>query len=310
MHWQRNLKTTLFISYAWTSFPHREWVRLLAIQLRLLGYAVQIDAAVEYGSSLSGFMREVTEADRVLMIVDENYVERADNIPKSGVGIENRWIKEAFEKKPVSWLSVLFINNARRILPAWLLDHNPKGFDFNSNQDRSDFPGFEQMDSLWRWVEGLPADKAHALTAEVLRERIVRIERIDALRDPANYANPAMKDRVTFRHNDHPYYKLGHGQYEFKINFSDRGSNSIFVYIDSGLKAIGLVNAHNFDPSTVATFLSPGRDVAPVVGQSVVMMNSVGALCVMKIEAVQHEVNNHTYTPPEVTFSYEILAEQ
>ena len=282
-------------------------MRLLAIQLRLLGYTVQIDAAVEYGSSLSGFMREVTEADRVLMIVDENYAKRADDCPESGVGIENQWIKGVFEKKPVSWLSVLFVGNPRRRLPAWLTGQNPKGFDFNANQDQSDFPGIEQMEDLWRWVEGLPADKAHALTAEVLLDRLARIERIDVIRDPANYANPALKDRVTFRHKDHKYYKLGHGQYEFKINFSDRGFNSVYVYIDSGLKAVGLINASDFDPSTVDKFLGPGRSVGPIVGQSVVMMNSLGALCVMKIEGVQHEVNDATYIHPEVTFSYEIL---
>jgi hypothetical protein len=251
-------------------------------------------------------MREVTEADRVLTIVDENYVNRANGFPESGVGIENRWINGAFEKKPVSWLSVLFVNNPRRKLPEWLIDRNPKGFDFNSNQDLSEFPGIEQMDNLWRWVEGLPADKAHALTAEVLLERMARIERIDAMRDSANYASPALKDRVTFRHKDHKDYKVGHGQYEFRINFSDRGANSVFVYIDSGLKAVGLI-ASDFDSSTVERFLGPGRSVAPIVGQSVVMMNVQGALCVMKIEGVQHEVNDATYIPPEVTFSYEIL---
>jgi hypothetical protein len=203
--------------------------------------------------------------------------------------------------------NMLGYQRPRRRLPAWLTDQNPKGFDFNANQDRNDFPGIEQMDDLWRWVEGLPADKAHALTAEVLLDRLARIERIDVIRDSANYANPALKDRVTFRHQDHQYYKLGHGQYEFKINFSDHGFNSVYVYIDNGLKSVGLVNASDFDPSTVEKFLGPGRSVTPIVGQSVVMMNPVGALCVMKIEGVQREVNDATYIHPEVTFSYEIL---
>ncbi|MDR5809265.1 hypothetical protein [Caballeronia sp. LZ019] len=243
----------------------------------------------------------------MLMIVDENYVKRADDLPRSGVGIENQWIKGVFQNKPVSWLSVLFVSNPRRRLPAWLAVQNPKGFDFNASPARNDFPGIEQMDDLWRWVEGLPADKAHALAPEVLLDRLARIERIDAIRDPANYANPALKDRVTFRHKDHPYYKLGHGQYEFKVNFSGHRSNSVYVYIDSGLKAVGLVTASDFDPSTVEKFLGPGRTVTPVVGQSVVMMNFVGALCVMKIESVQHEENGVTYVHPEVTFSYKIL---
>lgn len=301
------MKKNIFISYAWTSGTHREWVRLLAIQLRLLGYTVQIDSAIEYGASLSHFMREVTEADRVLMIVDENYVERADRLPESGVGIENRWIRSVFKEKSASWLSVLFVNNPRYLLPTWLTDQQPKGFNFNSNADLNKFPGIEQMDDLWRWIEGLPADRAHALSAARLLERTARIERIDAMRDPANYASPALEGRVTFQYKDYAHYTLGHGEYEFKVNFSDRGFGSVYVYIDSGLKAIGLVTASDFDRQTVETFLRPGRTAEPNVGQSIVMMNAVGALCIMKIEGGQAEVNTDVHVPAAVTFSYQVL---
>jgi hypothetical protein len=304
------MNTKLFISYAWTSSDHREWVRLLAMQLRLLGYTVLIDNAVDYGSSISGFMREVTEADRVLMVVDENYIERADRQPDSGVGIENKWIRSVFEKKSKSWLSVVFVGNPQRNLPAWLAGHRPKGFDFNSYPNQNQFPGIEQMDDLWRWLEGLPADKAHAVAAKVLLERMARIERIDAMRDPSNYANPALKDRVTFRYQDHREYTLGHGEYEFKVVFSSRSADGVYIYIDGGLKAVGLIPGSDIDLHTIATFLRPGRTAQPTVGQSVVMMNSVGALCVMKIEAVQPEVTTTEYIPSAVTFRYEILVER
>lgn len=301
------MKTNLFISYAWTSDQHRQWVRLLASQLRLIGYTVKIDEAVDYGSNLDSFMREVLEADHVLVIADENYVTRANEWPKSGVSIENQWIRSVFREKPVSWLSVLFINNPQLKLPTWLADEHPKGFNFNSHPDRNDFPGVEQVDNIWRWVEGLPADKAHALSASVLRERISRIERIDAMRDPSNYANPALNDRVTFCHGDHGGYTVGHGEYSFKISFSGHGDDSVFVYSDGGLKAVGLITASNYDPLTVGNFLRPGRAVTPRVGQSVVIMNSFGALCVIKIEVVQREVNSSTPLPGKVTFVYEIL---
>ena len=62
----------LFISYAWTSDQHRQWVRLLAAQLKAVGYDVLIDADVRYGDSLNGFMRRVVDADHVLMIVEDN----------------------------------------------------------------------------------------------------------------------------------------------------------------------------------------------------------------------------------------------
>jgi hypothetical protein len=304
------MKTKLFISYAWTSDQHRAWVRLLATQLRLLGYTVLIDEAVNYGESLSGFMQEVVNADHVLMIVDENYVERANTIPTSGVAIENDWISKEFAKKPTSWTAVLVVNNPERRFPAWLEAHRPKSFDFNSKPAQGRFPGIEQMNDLWRWIEGLPADKAHALSAAALLERVARIERIDVMRDPANYASPALKDRVTFQHGDHRNYTVGNGEYQFKISFSDHGHDSVYVYSDGDLKAVGLITDSNFDRNTVETFLRPGRSVTPVVGQSVVAMNLHGALCIVTIEAVQREVNSTVHIPSEVTFSYEILAER
>jgi hypothetical protein len=299
--------TDLFISYAWTSPAHREWVRLLASELHLLGYDVKIDEQIDYGSSLSGFMQEVTSATHVLLIVDENYVFRADTMPESGVGIENRWISGAFNSKPSSWLSIVFVQNSLLKVPAWLSNHAPKGFNFNSRPEANVFPGSIQIDEIWRWVEGLPASKGHATSLAEVRKRAARIERIDAQRDPANYASPALKGRVTFRYKDHGHFKVGNGEYEFKINFSGRSYNSVYVYTDSGLKAVGLITASSYDPRSVSTFLTPARTAEPIIGQSVVCLNSHGALCVLTIEEVQAEVNAQTYVPPHVTFSYEVL---
>ncbi len=297
----------LFISYAWTSPVHREWVRLLASQLHLLGYDVKIDEQVDYGSSLSGFMQEVTSATHVLLIVDENYVLRADTMPNSGVGIENRWISGAFNNKPSTWLSLVFVQNSLLKVPAWLSTHSPKGFDFNSTPEKNVFPGSVQIDEIWRWVEGLPASKGHATSLAEVRKRAARIERIDAQRDPGNYASPALKGRVTFRYDDHSHFKVGNGEYEFKIKFGGCTPNSVRVYNDYDLKAVGLITAPSYDPSSVSDFLRPGRTAEPIVGQSVVCLNNFGVQCVLTIDDVQPGVNAQTYVPPHVTFSYEVL---
>lgn len=301
------MKTQIFISYAWTSVEHRQWVRLLATQLRLLGYTVLIDSAVPYGSSLSGFMREVTASNRVLMIVDDNYVDRADHLPESGVGIENIWLGGVFQEKPTSWLSVLFVSNPSFRLPAWLTDENPKGFDFNTIPEKDSFPGVEQMDDLWRWIEGLPADKAHALPAAVLLERMARLERISALRDPANYANPATEDRITFAYKDNSHYKIGHGEYAFRLSFSSRTIDSVYMYRESELEAIGIVTNPNFEYSTVEKYLRQADHVEPVVGQSVVLMNLAGALCVIRIVGLEISRDSPVYSPATMTLTYKIL---
>ena len=53
----------VFISYAWTDSSHREWVRLLAACLRNMGFSVGIDAKVDYGNDLDGFMRKILESE-------------------------------------------------------------------------------------------------------------------------------------------------------------------------------------------------------------------------------------------------------
>jgi len=300
------MNSDLFISYAWTSPLHREWVRLFASHIHLIGYDIKIDEAVDYGASLSGFMQKVTDASHVLLLVDENYVHRADNLPKSGVGIETKWISDVFKNKPVTWLSVVYIRNPELKLPVWLAKHNPKGFNFNSQSEKNQFPGAFQINDIWRWLEGLPADTKNAVPIAVLRTRAARIERIDRLRDPANYASPAIKGNVTFRHDDHQYFSVGYGEYEFKIQFSSRSQNSVYVLKDH-INAVGLITTPTYDPATVENFLRPGRSAEPNVGQSVVLMNSHGTLCIITIVEVQREVNDIDYIHPHVLFSYGIL---
>ena len=280
---------------------------MLASLIHLLGYDVKIDEKIDYGSSLTGFMREVTDAKHVLLIVDENYVHRADKLPDSGVGIETKWISGAFTDRPANWLSVLFVHNPSRQLPAWLSDHVPKGFDFNTNPQNSEFPGSVQIDSIWRWIEGLPASTTNAIPLDELRRRAARLERLEAQRNPGNYASPSLNGRVTFPYGDHYQYTVGHGEYEFKIHFSSHSVNSVTVYIDGGLKALGLITDLEYDHGTVEKYLRPGRTAHPAVGQRVLLMNAHGALAIIEIQEVQREVNDVQYVAAHVTFSYEIL---
>lgn len=300
------MSADLFISYAWTSIAHREWVRLFASHLHLAGYVVKIDEAVDYGSSLHGFMREVIDSAHVLLIADENYVERANTKPESGVGIETKWISGAFSEKPPTWLSVVFVGNSEHKLPDWLIEHNPKGFDFNFRPISNNFPGSAQIEEIWRWIQGLPADKSHAVPLSLLRERAARLERVDASRDPGLYANPALSGSVAFRHSEYFHYTVGYGQFEFKVSFSSCSRNSVYVYAGD-LKAVGLITSESVDPLTVASFITPGRAVVPSLGQRVVLLNHQGIMCIIRIDGVQQEVNSQEYVPAGVTFTYEIL---
>ncbi|BFI65255.1 hypothetical protein okayama3_08400 [Yersinia pseudotuberculosis] len=127
------------------------------------------------------------------------------------------------------------------------------------------------------------------------------------LRDPAHYTNPALNGCEVFRFRDYTNYTVGNSEYQFKIAFSGCSQNSVYVYIDAGLKDVGLITVPDFDPLTVDSFLTPGHVISPMVGQKVVLLNSIGALCIITINEVQCEINSKDYIPAHVKFSYEIL---
>ena len=304
----------LFISYAWTSNLHREWVRLLASHLHAIGFAVGIDEKVNYGESLSGFMRKIKESRHVLMIADENYALRADNMPDSGVAIECKVLCDFIDSKPSDWLAPLLIRNPTGILPKWISKRNLKYFDFRSNPEKSDFPGSEQIIDLWRWLSDLPVDKQFAEEPAVIRERMARTERIDALRDPGKWAFPELeRTGIKFEYSYAPNKSvtLGYGQYEFKFMVSECGSESVYVYSDY-IKAVGILplgTTTSTDAKTLSSYVLPNRTVTPVAGQSVVLLNQDGFLCVVKISHVENENSESEYTPASITFDYRILLE-
>jgi len=298
----------LFISYAWTSPTHREWVRLLVANLKTIGFDVLIDADVDYGDSLTGFMRRLTDCRHVLLIVDENYVERADNSPNTGVGQETAWIAAAYQDKPSSWLSVIFKDNQGRRLPKWLSDDNPKGISFNSVPERGDFPGSEQIEDLWRWIEDLPANRDHAVSAATLRQRARGLELIDHQRDPNSWSNPAPEDDVVFEYDKCPNstYRLGCGQFQFALMVSSRSIQEIYVCKDP-IHAVGVNRTNATTPADLTAQLTPGRIVTPGVGDEVILQNEHGALCLVDIRAIQVEQTSPEYVSASIRFHYRIL---
>lgn len=283
-------------------------MHLLGGQLKALGFDVLLDADVDYGDDLNGFMRRVTDANRVLLIADQNYVERADTMPDSGVGKENRWIAESYADHEPAWLTALFIDNPGCVLPKWIESRMPKGFPFNHiPASLQQFPGSEQIEDLWRWVAGLPANRDNATSISTLRQRAERIERHALLSEPSQWRSPDLVGEFRFAYEDAPdgTFRWGFGASGFAFSVSGRGSDSIYVYKDYG-KAVGIVRGTLDDPD-LERHLIPGRTVTPSVGQSVVLMNEHGRLAVVKIVDVQSESTAGSYIAPHVTFRWRVI---
>ncbi|WP_169456803.1 toll/interleukin-1 receptor domain-containing protein [Corynebacterium terpenotabidum] len=298
----------LFISYAWTSTQHQQWVHLLAAHLKMLGYHILVDADVDYGDSLTGFMRKIRHARHVLMIVDENYTVRANNAPDSGVATENRWIAESCPKKSEAWLTVLFKDNPRHRLPDWLAGTNPKGLYFNAYPDVGDFPGSEQLQELWRWLEGLPANDDHATTIATLRERSARLERHALQSSTTRWRDPSLSGKEHFEYSEAPRgeFTFGFGEQEFTLHVSECGDDSIYLYKDP-IEAVGVLRPEAAPEDDLAAHLSSGRTVEPRTGETAVLMNKYGALCLVEFLSVRRS-SSSPYVAPSIDFQWQVVA--
>lgn len=272
--------------------------------MKAVGYDVLIDADVSYGDSLSGFMGRAVDSRHVLLIVDPQYVDRADAVPDSGVAIENRWFKGIYDDKPASWLSILFKDNPGSLLPAWLSSHNPKGHVFHADP----FPGSEQVEELWRWIEDLPVNRDHAMTVATLRARAARLEAIDRQRDPASWSRPALDGEVHFEYDKAPKrtFNVGVGEFAFGLQLSGHGHGSVYVVSDP-IHAVGLNLSGATTHAELAAHLTPGRTIVVSEGEQAILQNKHGALCLVDLLEVQRESVEPVYKPASVRFRYRVV---
>lgn len=255
-------------------------------------------------------MRRLESSKRVLLVVDENYAVRADKLPDSGVGKENRWISENRSDREANWMSALFVRNRNCRLPAWLGDSMPKGFDFNhSSNSLQQFPGAEQVKDLWRWIAGLPTNRDSATPIATLRERSTRLEQQAVRAEPSQWRSPDLVGERRFVYEDAPLktFRWGFGDSNFAFTVSGRVNNSIYVYNDYGA-AVGLIRDEMPEDADLERYLVPGRTVTPSVGQSVILMNDHGRLSVVEIVDVGSDTSEIPITPPHVTFRWRVIA--
>lgn len=306
----------VFISYAWTNPEHKEWVRLLAAQLHAMGFVVGIDANVNYGDSLNGFMRKIKDAKHVLMIADESYANRAEKVSNSGVATECRALREVIDSKPAGWLAPLLIRNPEKKLPEWVAERGIKYFDFRSDDASGNYPGSEQIIDLWRWLADLSPDQSFAEDPAVIRKRMVRVEKVKELRDPGRWTLPYLSyTGCRFEYNKAPNatMTLGYGEFEFKLSVSECNGNSVYIYCDH-IEAVGIlpqgIDSSNMDADELYNFISPARAVTPTIGQTAVLLNREGCICTVQISDIVCEQSTGEYIPASITFDYHILTEQ
>lgn len=141
----------VFISYSHDSLEHKQWVLNFALGLRNAGVDATLDQwDIQAGDDLPAFMeRNLSSADRVLMICTSKYVEKANN-GTGGVGYE-KMIVTADLMNGIDSNKVIPIirQNGTRDVPTFL---KTKLFIDLSMPERFDF-GFEEV---LRTIHGAP----------------------------------------------------------------------------------------------------------------------------------------------------------
>jgi hypothetical protein len=113
----------VFVSYTKTSDEHVEWVTRLATLLRENGINSRLDEwHLELGSDVAQWMtNEVDQANRVLLICNEEYTQRADR-RHGGVGWEIRIVQGdmLFAPEAIKYVAVVRTEDVTDGLPIFL----------------------------------------------------------------------------------------------------------------------------------------------------------------------------------------------
>lgn len=113
----------VFISYTGTDQAHRKWVKSLATRLRENGVDARIDMFhLRPGHDLHQWMtNEVIMADKVLLICDKYYAEKADT-RRSGVGWETMIILGDMlsAKEQTKYIGIIRDQNIEESLPVYI----------------------------------------------------------------------------------------------------------------------------------------------------------------------------------------------
>jgi hypothetical protein len=149
----RYMAPKAFISYSHDSPAHKEWILKLANDLRVAGVDVVLDQwDLVPGQDVSLFMQKnITEADRVVMVCSSDYVARSDK-GVGGVGYERLIVTaevvQAIDTK--KFIPILRGGNPNKKLPTFL---GPRLYiDFESDDDYQ-----TKLLELARGIHGAPA---------------------------------------------------------------------------------------------------------------------------------------------------------
>lgn len=297
------MQPTVFVSYSHDDQAHLDWVLQLATRLRSNGLDVILDRwNLRLGQDLASFMeRGLSNANRVICVCSENYVEKA-NTGKGGAGYEKQIITaELMTDLNSNWVIPLIRSNSRdKKVPTFLGGKLFVSFENDRLYEKS-------YEELLRELLDEPV-----LPIPPIGQNPFQIAKAFANQKflPSNekYVSPAMSGTVTFDYsnNDGKYF-IGQGELAFVLEFKKSSDTNIQLLNDPPeVKTIAIAKGVEYisEIEDARDYDGSSRIRRPRLGQIVVLQNMNGFYAAIKILAVKDDTRGHD--EDEVVFEYVI----
>ena len=283
----------VFVSYAWDSDEHKQWVEKLATNLRQHGVDTILDQwDVRLGDDLSFFMEQgLTKSHLVICVCSDKYIEKADG-GSGGVGYEKRILASEMLNDEDKCFIIPIIKNcsSERKVPRFL-----SGLKYVNFDDGGYFNRYQEL--LERIYDEDTKQKPplgkNPFVSTVISDQIstkLNIEKIE-------FQNPSMEGKVTFDYTRNSgSFIIGEGNYEFITHWSECGHNSIHCYRDRVYRLGYNPKYKEFpSPNEFINFDFSSRAKSINVGEVVLLENNhhkFAALKVTKVVRMNEDINH------------------
>lgn len=293
----------VFVSYSHDSEAHKGWVLRLATRLVANGVNVILDQwDLTLGGDLPRFMESgLTDADRVLAVCTENYVEKA-NAGVGGVGYEKMILTGQLMQNVMTARIVPVIRANPLVLPVPIFLSSRVYIDF-----RDDLAYEIKYGELLRDIYGQGVKPRPPLGINPFISAPAPTDPLVSF-GPERYVSPSLTGTVEFDYsNNNGRYVVGAGDMTFETAWSRGGNTSIHAYrhppsIRSLALAIGVKNIGDIADARAHDTSSRVRD--PKLGEIVIWQNTAGYYLATKVEALQSR--GHGSTVDAIRFEYVI----
>ena len=218
-----------FISYAWDSDEHNNWVLKLATDLRRHGIDVILDQwDARLGNDLPFFMEQgLTDSHFVLCICSDKYIEKA-NGGIGGAGYEKRIIaSEMMNNSDKRYIIPIIKGNSRtEKVPTFL-----SGLKYVDFDNRNYFDCYQELlERIYdEDIKKKPPLGENPFVSTTISDQITS----KLKKEKITFQNPVFVGKVSFDYKRNSgSFTIGEGDYMFKTKWSECGHNSIHCYRD------------------------------------------------------------------------------